>query len=470
MKRKELLNKIHRLMNRKFNLIIAMLIVFVMNGCMVGPRFSEQNPQLPADFFEEIKVDSISNAEWWEAFSNPVLDTLISQALENNYDVKISLSRLEQSALSLGVAKADLFPEINYQAGISRGDFTGSNQLAAPASNVFAAGLVNWEIDLWGKYRHALNAANAEYFASDIALYATRLSVVSQAANLYFQLLDYTERLKIAQNTFASRSASTEIMRQRFNQGIIAEIDLNQAVYQEAEAAVSIPQYEQLIKATQNALGLLTGNSSMETDNITGNLSEQHLPEALPDYLPADLLERRPDIIIARQQLIAQYAAAGIAQSLRFPSFSLTMSGGVASNDLKSLFDGNPAWSLGANLFGPVFQFGKLKRNAEIELEKIKELQAIYEQTVLQAFYEVKDALIELESFDNQLKYREQQLNAARSAARLARDRYEGGVTSYLELLDAERALFSTELAFVQNKQNLLNSYVKLYRTLGGDW
>jgi multidrug efflux system outer membrane protein len=469
MKRKEMLIQKHYLMN-KLRIISILLIAFSIHGCMVGPKFSDRNPELPEQFSEVVSTDSITNAAWWETFTNPVLDSVIANALSNNYEVMMAMSRLEQSALALGMAKADLLPTFDVQAGISRGDFTGSNQLASPVNNAFAAGLMNWELDLWGKYRHARNAANAQYLASDIARYATQLAVESQAASLYFQLLDYQERLEIARNTYTSRSASADIMRQRFERGVIAEIDYKQAVYQEAEAAVSIPLYEQMIKATQHALGLLSGTAQYEMEMLTGKLSEQLLPQALPDYLPADLLQRRPDIMQARQQLVAQYAAAGVAQSLRFPSLSLTMAGGVASNELKDLFDGNPAWSIGANLFGPVFQFGKLKRNAEIEKKKIEEFQAYYEQTVLQAFYEVKDALAELESFDKQLKYREIQLDAARTAAKLAHDRYDGGITSYLELLDAERALFSTELAFVQNKQSLLTAYVKLYKTLGGAW
>lgn len=174
--------------------------------------------------------------------------------------------------------------------------------------------------------------------------------------------------------------------------------------------------------------------------------------------------------MLAEQQLIAQYAMAGIAQSLRFPSLSLTMAGGVASNDLNNLFSGNPAWSVGAGLFGPLLHFGKNKKNAEIALKRIEELQANYQQVVLAAFLEVKDALAEIESFEQQIAIRKTQLDAARNAAMLSRDRYNGGVTSYLELLDSDRILFSTELTLSQSKQGLLSAYVKLFKALGGGW
>lgn len=456
-------------MNKR-NIVSLLLLMFLLSGCLVGPKYIETMPDLPEKFSFGSDVDSITNDEWWESFTNPVLDSVIANALRNNYEVSMALSRLEQASLALGMAKADLLPGFDVQASYSRGDFTGSSQLPAPVNNVFAAGLMNWELDLWGKYRHARNAANAQFLASDLALYATRLAVESQAAGLYFQLLDYRERLTIVESTYTSRKASAEVMQQRFQKGVVAEIEYKQAVYQEADAAASIPLYKQLIKATENALGLLSGSARYEMDWIEGKLSEQKLPENLPDYLPADLLQRRPDILMAQQQLIAQYAAAGIAQSLRFPAISLTMTGGVASTELNDLFKGNPAWSIGANLFGPVFHFSKLKRKAGLEKKKIEEMQANYEQIVIQAFFEVKDVLDEVESLRNQLLHRQIQLDAARKTDELARERYNGGMTSYLELLDAERVLFATELSIVQNKQNLLNAYVKLFKALGGAW
>ena len=296
------------------------------------------------------------------------------------------------------------------------------------------------------------------------------LSIESETARLYFQLLDYRERLRIAQNTLKSRDESVNIVSQRLEKGVVPEIDLNQAVIQQAEAAVAVPLYEQLSENTIHALHLLLGESFVADSLFHGSLKNQKTPPTIPNIIPSELLQRRPDIMLAEQELIEQYAVAGMFQSMRFPSLSLTMAGGVASNDLKNLFSGNPAWSLGAGIFGPLFNYGKNKKNAEIELKRIEELQANYQQTVLAAFLEVKDVLTEIESYKQQIAIRQIQLDAALNAAMLSRDRYNGGVTSYLELLDSERVLFSTELAVSQTKQELLSSYVKLFKALGGGW
>ncbi|MDY0077763.1 MAG: efflux transporter outer membrane subunit [Bacteroidales bacterium] len=449
----------------------TLALALLLNGCLVGPKYVKQSSELPESFGEtELKTDAISNTSWWATFTDPILDTLIDKALTNNYDVMMAMSRIEQAALASGVAKADFWPQISYQAGISRGDFTGGSQMPVISNNAFGVGLLNWELDLWGKYRHAQHAANANFAASRFAYQATMLAIESETARLYFQLLDYRERLRISQNTLKSRDASVSIISQRLEKGVVPEIDLNQAVIQQAEAAVAVPLYEQLSQNIIHALHLLMGESFVSDSLFAGNLTSQKLPPSIPDVIPSELLKRRPDIMLAEQQLIAQYAMAGIAQSLRFPSLSLTMAGGVASNDLNNLFSGNPAWSVGAGLFGPLLHFGKNKKNAEIALKRIEELQANYQQVVLAAFLEVKDALAEIESFEQQIAIRKTQLDAARNAAMLSRDRYNGGVTSYLELLDSDRILFSTELTLSQSKQGLLSAYVKLFKALGGGW
>lgn len=449
----------------------ALILALLLNGCLVGPKYASQSAELPDSFSDSLeKAETTPNTAWWAQFTDPVLDTLISKALRNNYDVMISMSRIEQAALAAGISKADFWPQISYQAGISRGDFTGSSQLAAPVNNAFGVGLLNWELDLWGKYRHAKYAAEANFEISKFAYQATMLSIESETARLYFQLLDYRERLRIAQNTLKSRDESVNIVSQRLEKGVVPEIDLNQAVIQQAEAAVAVPLYEQLSENTIHALHLLLGESFVADSLFHGSLKNQKTPPTIPNVIPSELLQRRPDIMLAEQELIGQYAVAGMVQSKRFPSLSLTMAGGVASNDLKNLFSGNPAWSLGAGIFGPLFNYGKNKKNAEIELKRIEELQANYQQTVLAAFLEVKDVLTEIESYKQQIAIRQIQLDAALNAAMLSRDRYNGGVTSYLELLDSERVLFSTELAVSQTKQELLSSYVKLFKALGGGW
>ncbi len=446
-------------------------LALLLNGCMVGPKYSGQIIEVPQSFDRQaLDYDAVEYAEWWKQFRNPPLDVLINKALKNNRDIAVAASRIVQGRLAVGIANADLLPQLDYRAGISRGDFTGGSQLPSTTNSIFLVGSINWELDFWGKYRNARNVSLAQLLASEYSHYSISLLVESETARLYFQLLDYRKRLNIAQSTLAARAASVDIIRQRFEKGVVPEIDLSQAVIQEADAAVAVPLYEQLVIRTQNALLSLLGEMELPVDSFQGELSEQVIPSLVPEALPSNLLQRRPDILEAEQTLIAQYAFAGIAQSLRFPAISLTSAGGYASDDLSNFLRGSPTWSVGSELFGPIFHFGSKKKAAEIELEKIEEARAKYEQTVINAFLEVNNALAEIKSLEQQLKIKRQQLEAARNAARLSLERYNGGVTSYLELLDSERVLFAVELSFSQTNQELLSSYVTLYKALGGGW
>jgi outer membrane protein, multidrug efflux system len=450
--------------------ILAFLVI-IMNGCVVGPKYTGQNPQLPENFNDvALPADTISTADWWQQFNDPVLDTLIAKTIANNLDLVAAASRVEQARLAAGVAAGDFYPHLSYQAGVARGDLAGTSQLSAPVNSIFALGLLNWEIDFWGKYRQAQNRTLAFLMATEYNRSAIQLSIESETARLYFLLLDFRQRLQIARNTLELRRESVDIIRQRFERGIIPEIDLNQAVIQEAEAAAAIPQFEMQILKIKNALVSLVGDYSISDDLLAGLLSDQTVPDFIPEMLPSDLLQRRPDILEAEQALIAQYASAGVAQSQRYPSINLSISGGVAGNDFENLFSGSPAWSVGAGLFGPIFNFGQLKKLSQIEQEKIIEQEAGYHQVVVNAFLEVNDVLNEIENTRQLVEIRQTQYAAAENAAKLARERYNGGITSYLELLDSERVLFSVELSLTQTRQELLNSYVKLYKSLGGGW
>lgn len=453
-----------------FILIFAGITLF-FSGCVVGPKYTGQEVNLPEAFPEtRLDTDTIDVSEWWQQLSDPVLDSLINIAIVNNKDLEAAATRVEQARLAAGVASSMLWPDINYQGGISRGDFTGTGQLSAPVNNAFAVGLLNWEIDFWGKYRNARNASLARLLQTEYAQKALGLTIETETAKLYYQLLDYHQRLNIAQYTLSVRTESVNILKQRFERGIIPEIDLDQAIIQEAEAAAAIPLYEELSQKTNNALLSLLGQYDMPVTYLLEHASTETIPQIIPDFLPSDLMRRRPDIMASEQTLVAQYSNAGVMQSIRFPSISLTMAGGYASNDLSNFFSGNPAWSLGAGIFGPVFHFGRNKKNYEIELEKINELQANYEQILLNAFQEVKDVLNEIESLRRQFEIRQLQVKTARHAESLARERYDSGITSYLELLDAQRVLFSIELNYSQTKYDLLRAYVKLYKALGGGW
>ncbi len=457
---------------KTITLIGAVAFTAVLStGCVVGPKYTGQSSEIPDQFIESaLPTDTISFEAWWQQFNDPVLARLIEKTLKNNRDLVAAASRVEQARLAAGISAANFYPNLSYQGGIARGDLAGTSQLQAPVNSIFALGLLNWEIDFWGKYRQTQNRSEAILLATEYDRQAIRLSIESETARLYFLLLDFRERLQIAQNTLEIRRESVNIIQQRFNEGIIPEIDLNQAVIQESEAAAAIPLFEMQIRKIKNALLSLVGEYSISEELLEGRLDAQATPDFIPEMLPSDLLQRRPDILEAEQALVAQYAAAGVAQSQRYPSINLSISGGITGSDFNNLLDGSPAWSMGAGIFGPLFNFGQLKKLSQIEQEKIREVQAAYDQLAVNAFLEVNDVLSEIENTQQLITIRQTQFDAAANAARLAQERYDAGVTSYLELLDSQRALFNVELSLTQSRQELLNAYVKLYKALGGGW
>ncbi|MCF8365934.1 MAG: efflux transporter outer membrane subunit [Bacteroidales bacterium] len=457
---------------RTYKSIITILIFLVLffSGCMVGPRYQKPETYSPEAYrFGEANPDSAYNIRWWELFNDPVLDTLITTALENNTDVRIAVSRVEQARASLGYTKADQFPKIGYEAGASRGNFAGGQQFSSETNAFYGVANLQWEIDFWGKYRSAGNAARAGLLASEYAHRAVQVAIISEVANVYFQLLDYKERLEIAKSTLLTREGSLDIIRQRFNKGVVAEIDLNQAQIQRAIAAGAVPQYERAVAQTENTLQFLLGKNPGIIETGAPLLSQEAPPE-IPAGIPSTLLLRRPDILQTEQTLIAQNAQVGVAQAMRFPSISITGLLGVASNDLSTLTSGGAAWSVGGSLLGPIFNFGKNKRRVELEMKRTEEALIQYEAVVIQAFREVEDALIEINTYRRQLEIKQQEFEAAYNANTLSRDRYNGGVTSYLEVLESERTLFSVELDLSQTRQQYLASYIKLYNALGGGW
>jgi len=275
--------------------------------------------------------------------------------------------------------------------------------------------------------------------------------------------------LEISKRTLESRLESLDIIQKRFDKGIIPEIDVNQAQIQKEIAAAAIPFFKRLISKTEHALSILLGRFPREIQ--TGvDLFGHTIPPHIPVGLPSSLLERRPDIAQAQYLLHAQTARIGVAEALRFPSISLTGILGFASTELDDLISDGDAWSISGGLFAPIFDFNKNKLRVEIQEEKTKQALYFYQNTVLRAFKEVEDALSEVHTYDDQIAAVERQYSAAKNAAALSKMRYDKGVTSYLEVLETERQLFSAGLDFSTIKQEYLNAYVKLYKALGGGW
>ncbi len=449
---------------------LAVSVSIFLSGCTVGPDFKQPVVETLENYrFETQAVETMVNLKWWELCDDPVLYTIVSMALENNRDLKIAVSRIEQARATLGFTKADQYPKIDIEAGASKGNFSGGTRSPTTNSTYFIAAPLSWEIDFWGKFHRATEAARAELMASEYALRTVQISLISEVVSTYYLLLDFHQRLAISKYTLDSRVNSLDIIQQRFDSGIISELDVNQAQIQKEIAASAIPQFERSIAKTENALGILLGKlpGAVKTGD---DLNSQTIPPDIPTDLPSNILERRPDIVEASYLLKARTENIGVAEALRLPAITLTGVLGVASTELSSITTEGGAWSVGGSLLGPIFQFNKNVRRVEIEEAKTQQALYRYENTVLTAFRAVEDALVEVETFKKQILAVGNQRQAAKNANELSKERYDKGVSSYLEVLDTERSLFNAELNLSELRQQYLNAYVKLYKALGGGW
>lgn len=457
---------------RYIKFLITILILVTIAGCKVGPNYERPSVSSPDQFvFDEAAGDTILNLAWWEIFQDPVLDSLIRLSLDQNKNVRLAAARIEEARAAMRSAKADIWPSIGYEGSALRTNYSPLGGASPTENNSFLlASSLNWELDFWGKYRRLSEAARAELMATEYAHRSVMISLISEVAATYFQLLDYENRLEITLNTLETRRSYLSIIQARFDKGTVPEIDLNQAEIQEAIAASSVPYYRRMVGFTQNALRVLLGQNPGSVSQGF-SLQEQPLPPDIPSGIPSQLLVRRPDILQAEQRLAAQTARIGAAQAMRFPSISLTGMLGIATTQLSSIAIGDDGvWAVSAGLMGPIFNFGKNKRRVEIERQRTEQALMEYEQAVIQAFREVEDALLAVSTYREEYEAIQRRKNSALNASNLSKARYDGGVTSYLEVLDSDRTLFDTELIESEVFKLRLNSYVTLYKVLGGGW
>lgn len=466
---------------RKLSLIIFGLLA--LYSCKSGQNYQGAEVEIPDQYrftdstsqqeialvnVDTLKVDSLVNINWFEIFEDPVLDSLIVRALDNNQDLMIAAENIQQAQSALVIQRSQMLPNIGYSAGAQRGNFIQGN--IGNTTSIFTGfGAVNWEIDFWGKFRRLNEAAQANIIASEEGYRATKLSLMSTVATSYFQLIEYRMRLEISKETFALRDSMESIIEERFRKGIIAEIDLNQAQIQKAIAQGSVPVWERLISQTEHLLSVLVGELPQEIETGTP-LVNQRIDLNVPEGLPSQLLARRPDVLFAEQDLIASNALVGAAKANRLPNISLTGLLGVAGTDLGNLGAGGAAWNLGGSLMGPLFNWGALQRQVDIEESRTRQAVLNYERTVLDAFREVENLLVNIESLQTEMIAREAHVKAAVRAQFLSQERYNQGVTSYLEYLESQQQAFDSQLNLAGTKQQLLSSYAQLYAALGGGW
>lgn len=454
--------------------IVFIAFLLVLAGCAVGPKYSRPDTKKPAAYLQaSAKSDSITNMKWWDVYQDTTLQKLIKIGIDSNLDLSIAIARVDESKAILGYNQANLFPFLDYNARGRASDFgsdASQSGVAFSQNSVALLGNVSWEIDLWGKLRHANRAAYADLVATDEGRKSVYISLVAQIAELYFQLRGLDERMEITRRTYETRMEYLRIITLRFEKGNVSELDKLQAEQIAADAQSQLFSLERAIIITENALNILLGQTYAPITRGLRN-DEQQLPLDIPSGLPSELLERRPDIRSAEQQLVAQTERVGIAVALRFPSLSLTGFLGVASPSISNLFSADAfLGSVTGQITGPIFRFNQNKRRVEAERAKAKQVGYQYEKTVLTAFAEVENTLAEVRTYRNEFGARQTQVVATERSLLLSKALYDNGYTSFLQVLDAERELYNSQFQKSIALQNQLISTVRLYKALGGGW
>jgi len=447
-------------------------------GCAVGPNYKRPAVNVPPTYRgltpeEAAKSDarSLADEKWWEVFQDEQLKELAKTALQQNYDVRIAATRILQAQAQLGITRADQFPTVaGGVAGTSLRNPQTKFLRAYETSATQVSGNLAWDLDFWGKYRRATEAARADLAASEWARREVITALIANLAGAYFQLRALDLQLEISQRTLASRQDSLRLTRLLADGGSTSMLDVRQAEQLVFTAASEVPTLEQQIEQEENFISTLLGNNPAPVPRGR-KLTEQAHPPVVPAGLPSSLLERRPDVRQAEEQLISANAQIGVARAAYFPQISLTATAGFQSSALTSLFTG-PAglWNFGGTLAQPIFTAGKLRSNVRLTEARQQEFLLGYEQTIQGAFRDVSDSLV---AYRKTQEFRQQQellVASAEDAARLSHMRYNGGVASYLEVLTNETNYFSAELGLVQAQLNERLTLVQLYRALGGGW
>jgi multidrug efflux system outer membrane protein len=451
--------------------LLVTLLALLASGCMVGPDYVRPPVDTPAGWrLSEQDARDLANTAWWEQLGDPVLNDLVTTALRENKDLMIAAARVEEFAGNYGFVRSALFPQVGIGYEVSRQRETLPGATGPSTYNSYQAVLnAGWEIDLWGRIRRQSEAARAQLLASEEGRRGVILSLVGSVAGAYINLRNLDRQLEIARKTAKSRGESYELFKLRFEGGIISVLELSQNQSQYEEALATIPPLEKAIAQQENGLSLLLGRNPGPI--LRGKTIDQLTLPTIPAGLPSDLLERRPDIRRAEQNLIAANALIGAAKAAYFPTISLTGLFGYASSSLSNLFDSqNKVWSYGAPITLPIFTAGAIA--GQVQAAEASQQQALlsYQKAIQEAFREVNDSLISQDRTREQLKVQNRQVEALQQYASTARLRYDNGYTSFIEVLDAERSLFNVQLQYTQTQQVEFQAMINLYLAMGGGW
>lgn len=453
--------------------MLWLLPSLLIASCAMGPNYLRP-PIETADNFRmsEAEGQSIANLPWWQLLHDEVLQRLINQALQDNKDLKQAVASVEELQARLATARMDFLPNMELEGNAPAfGTLGGFSVPGFPTPfNYFGQTTLNWELDIWGRIRRSNEAARADLLAREESRRAIVLTLVSAVAQSYFDLLQFDMQMDIARRALFSWEESVAISQAQLQGGVISRLDLDQFEAERANAAARVAELNRLMIQKENELSVLLGRNPMSIARGRP-LTEQLMPLEVPAGLPSELLQRRPDILQAEQTLVATTARIGVAKAIRFPRLSLTGFLGVASPALSNLLLSNSEFGVGGlGLASPLLNAQSLGFEQRAAEAQARQALAQYEQTILVAFKEVEDALVAIRTTNDQLEAQHRQVEALRSALRIADLRYEGGITSYVDVLLAKRNLFDAEFALMATHRLHLVSVVQLYKALGGGW
>ena len=450
------------------------LIVLILAACAVGPDYEKPEIDTPDAYrFTDAQASDVINTQWWTQFDDDVLNELIDEALRANLDVRIAAARVEQFAARLNITRSDFFPQVGY--GVA-GDRQGINNNKAASigidsiSTSYEATInVGWELDVWGRIRRATEASRAQLLASEESRRTVIMSLVSSVATSYVNLRQLDRQLEIAIRTRDLRAESLRLFELQFTGGVIGQLQLSQ-IQSEYELAVgAVPFIERDIAVLENLISVLLGRNPGPVPR--GKTIDKLTLAQVPEGVPSELLLRRPDIRKAEQDLISNNALIGVARAAYFPSISLTGFAGFVSGDLDAWFDSDSvAWAAGGALAGSIFTGGRLSGNVK-QAEALQQQSLFtYQQTIIISLQEVEDALISTQKAREKLLSDGRRVDALTEYARIARLRYDNGFTSYIEVLDSERSLFTAQLTYVDTQKNIYVGLINTYKAMGGGW
>ncbi len=463
--------------------VVLFLVVFpslmVLPACLVGPKYSRPNVVAPLSFRGAegaAEQASLADLPWWEVFQDKALAALVKKALLNNYDLGIAVTRIEQARQIAAQARAQYFPGVGYDGliGETRNPLTAiagvGGSKAKSKSAVLTILSAAWEADLWGRIRRSNEAARAQYLATEDGKRAVMLSLVGDVARAYFELLALDSQLEIAKETTHSFDQTLTLFRQRLQGGVASKLDTSRAAAAKASAAASIPEIERQIGLKENQISVLLGQNPGPIPR-TAKLLEESIPPNVPTGLPSALLERRPDVLAAEQQVRAANAQIGVATAIMFPQISLSALFGRGSAPVSNYTSGNSNfWNFIAGAAGPIYEGGALKANKRETVAFWKQTVLQYKQTVLSAFQDVSNALISREKYEAIRKEQAVAVQAYEESVKVSLLRYVAGKASYYEVLEAQQQLFPAQNSLVQTELNQRLVIVQLYKALGGGW